>query len=281
MTIVGSKAKVGAGKNHRPVTADTSQEGRRIWDRYRALTRGVRRSFIAEWTVTIIVMLFLFTSVVQGFVIPSESMEGTLLTGDHVFVDKLTFAPPGAIASRLLPYRGVRRGDIIVFRDPVDLNKDLVKRAIGIPGDHIRLVDKQLILNGHAVNEPYVQHIFPYIDRYRDNFPTAPPGPEVMQPAIAMLTEHVVNGELLVPPGCVFAMGDNRDNSLDSRYWGFVPRDNIEGTPLVIYWSFDAPTADLMNGNIGVDHMMDVVTHFFTKTRWSRTLKLVRGYPLK
>ena len=261
-----------------PVTAKTP---RGVWDRYRALTRDVRRSFIAEWTVTIIVMLFLFTSVVQGYVIPSASMEGSLLTGDHVFVDKLTFAPQGAVSSRLLPYRDVRRGDIIVFRDPVDISKDLVKRAIGIPGDHIRLVNKQLILNGHAAHEPYVQHITPYIDPYRDNFPAAPPEPGVMQPAIAMLTDHVVNGELVVPPGSVFAMGDNRDDSLDSRYWGFVPRQNIEGTPLVIYWSFDAPTADLMNGNIGVDHMVDVVTHFFTKTRWSRTLKLIHGYPLQ
>ena len=268
-------------KTGQAVTADTSQKPRGIWNRCRALTRDIRRGFIAEWTVTIIVMLFLFTNVVQGYVIPSASMEGSLLTGDHVFVDKLTFAPQGAVSGRLLPYRDVRRGDIIVFRDPVDINKDLVKRAIGIPGDHIRLVNKQLILNGHAVNEPYVQHITPYIDQYRDNFPAAPPELGVLQPAIAMLTGNVVNGELIVPPGCIFAMGDNRDDSLDSRYWGFVPRRNIEGTPLVIYWSFDAPTADLMNGNIGVDHMMDVVTHFLTKTRWSRTLKLVRGYPLQ
>jgi signal peptidase I len=282
MTTVESKRKVEtAGKGHQPVAADASQKPRGIRNRYRALTRGVRRGFVAEWTVTIIWMLFFFTSVAQPYVIPSGSMEGTLLTGDHVFVDKLVYAPPGAISSRLLPYRNVRRGDIIVLRDPVDLSKDLVKRAIGIPGDHIRLVDKQLILNGHAANEPYVQHILPYIDQYRDNFPDAPPDPSVMAPAIAMLTDNVVNGELVVPPGCVFAMGDNRDNSLDSRYWGFVPRQNIEGTPLVIYWSFEAPSADLTNGNIGIDHIMDILTHFFTKTRWSRALKLVHGYPLK
>jgi signal peptidase I len=252
-----------------------------LWSRYRALTGTVHRSFVAEWTVTIIWMLFFFTSVAQSFVIPSGSMEGALMTGDHVLVDKLTFAPPGAISSRLLPYRDVRRGDIIVFRDPVDIRKDLVKRAIGIPGDHIRMVDKQLILNGHAASEPYVQHITPYIDPYRDNFPAAPPESGVMQPALAMLGDNVVNGELIVPPGCIFAMGDNRDNSLDSRYWGFVPRQNIEGTPVVVYWSFDAPEEDLMNGNIGFDHAMDVLTHFFTKTRWSRELKLIHGYPLQ
>jgi signal peptidase I len=96
-----------------------------------------------------------------------------------------------------------------------------------------------------------------------------------------MLENNVVNGELVVPPGCIFAMGDNRDNSLDSRYWGFVPRENIEGTPLAVYWSFDAPEEDLINPNIGLDHAMDVALHFFSKTRWSRTLKLVHGYPLK
>jgi len=207
----------------------------------------------------------LFTNVVQGYVIPSASMEGTLLTGDHVFVDKLIFAPPGAVSGRLLPYRDVRRGDIIVFRDPVDINKDLVKRAIGIPGDHIRLVNKQLILNGHAVSEPYVQHITPYIDPYRDNFPPRRRSWACCSRRSPCLTGNVVNGELIVPPGCIFAMGDNRDDSLDSRYWVLCRRRNIEGTPLVVYWSFDAPTADLMNGNIGVDHMMDVVTHFLTR----------------
>jgi signal peptidase I len=279
---MGIKARMGTSRiKSEPAATDRAGLARRIWGRYQALTRDVRRSFIAEWAVTIIVMLFLFTNVVQGYVIPSASMEGSLLTGDHVFVDKLTYAPQGATSSRLLPYRDVRRGDIIVFRDPVDLNKDLVKRAIGIPGDRIRLVNKQLILNGHAVHEPYVQHITSYIDPYRDNFPAVPPNdPQVVQPARAMLAENVVDGELVVPPEYIFAMGDNRDDSLDSRYWGFVPRRNIEGTPLLIYWSFDAPTADLINGNIGVDHIMDVATHFFTKTRWSRTFKLIHGYPL-
>jgi len=282
MATVGIKTKSETSEKAEPaVTTDTARGPRRLWDRYRALTHEVRRGFVAEWTVTIVLLLFATTSLVQAFVIPSASMEGSLLIGDHVLVDKLTFAPPGSVSSRLLPYRDVRRGDIIVFRYPMNIKEDYVKRAIGIPGDHIHLVNKQLFLNGHAVNEPYVQHIFPYIDQYRDNFPAAPPEPGVMQSAITMLTDNVVNGELVVPPGCVFAMGDNRDDSLDSRYWGFVPRQNIEGTPLIIYWSFEAPTADLTNGNIGIDHIFDVVTHFFTKTRWSRTLKLVHGYPLQ
>jgi signal peptidase I len=253
---------------------------KRLWTRYHEVTQDVTRGFIAEWTVTIILLLFATTTLVQAFVIPSASMEDSLLIGDHVLVDKLLYAPSGAISSRLLPYRDVKRGDIIVFRYPEQIKEDYVKRAIGIPGDRIRLVDKQLVLNGRPVNEPYVKHVTSYVDQYRDNFPSTP---NTMLPDRArdMLDNHVVNGELVVPPNCVFAMGDNRDDSLDSRYWGFVPRENIEGTPLIIYWSFEAPTADLTNGNIGFDHIVDVVTHFFTKTRWSRTFKLIRGYGLK
>ena len=254
---------------------------RNIWTWYFDVSRNVHRGFVAEWSVTIVLLLFATTSLVQAFVIPSASMQDTLLIGDHVLVDKLVYAPPDAASNHLLPYREVRRGDIIVFRYPINIKDDYVKRAIGVPGDRIRLIDKQLMLNGHMVNEPYAIHSTGYINQYRDNFPDEPPEPGVMPRAIEMLQNHVVNGELVVPPGCVFAMGDNRDDSLDSRYWGFVPRENIVGTPLVIYWSFEAPTQDLTNGNIGIDHIIDVVTHFFTKTRWSRTLNLIHGYPLK
>ena len=96
-----------------------------------------------------------------------------------------------------------------------------------------------------------------------------------------MLENHVVNGEVVVPPNTYFAMGDNRDNSLDSRYWGFVPRENIIGKPLVIYWSYDAPTDDLSDPSISGKHILDLILHFPTKTRWSRTFRLIRGYPLK
>ena len=252
----------------------------RLYGRYSEMTRNVHRGFIAEWTVTIILLLFGTTTLVQAFVIPSASMEDSLLIGDHVLVDKLTYSPAGAISKHLLPYRDVRRGDIIVFRYPLDIREDYVKRAIGVPGDHIRLVNKQVILNGKPVNEPYVVHKTAYLDSYRDNFPTQPNAP-LPPSAMDMLEHHVENGELVVPQGYVFAMGDNRDNSSDSRYWGFVPRENIVGTPLVIYWSFEAPTEDLTNPNIGFDHVVDVVAHFFTKTRWSRTFKLIRGYPLQ
>jgi signal peptidase I len=238
-----------------------------------------QRGFIAEWTVTIILLLFGTTTLVQAFVIPTGSMEDTLLIGDHLLVDKLAYSPGGSVSSHILPYRDVKRGDIIVFRYPVDIRQTFVKRAIGVPGDHIKLVNKQLYLNGHAVNEPYVYHKTEYIDSYRDNFPSDP-NVHVSEGALAMLTNHVQNGEVVVPPGCVFAMGDNRDSSLDSRYWGFVPRGNIIGKPLIIYWSYDAPTDQLTDPSISMDHLVDLMTHFPTKTRWKRTFNLIHGYPL-
>jgi signal peptidase I len=251
-----------------------------LWSRFMEISHEVHRGFIAEWTVTIVLLLFATTTLVQAFVIPSASMEDSLLIGDHVLVDKLTFAPFGPASKHLLPYRDVRRGDIIVFWFPLNIKEDYVKRAIGVPGDHIRLVNKQLMLNGHLVDEPYTKHITSYQDTYRDNFPQ-PPNSSLPPSAVDMLQNHVENGELVVPPGFIFAMGDNRDDSLDSRYWGFVPRENIKGTPLIIYWSFEAPTQDLTNPNIGIDHIIDVIIHFPTKTRWRRTFKLIHGYPLK
>ena len=239
----------------------------------------VQRGFIAEWTVTIILLLFGTTTLVQAFVIPTGSMEDTLLIGDHLLVDKLAYAPPGPVTKYVLPYSDVNRGDIIVFRYPVDIRQTFVKRVIGVPGDHIRLVNKNLILNGKQANEPYVYHKTEYIDSYRDNFP-GDPNVHLLGTAQEMLEKHVENGDVVVPPGFYFAMGDNRDSSLDSRYWGFVPRENIIGKPLIIYWSYDAPTEALANPTIGIDHIIDLVQHFPTKTRWSRTFRLIRGYHL-
>ena len=237
------------------------------------------RGFLAEWTVTIILLLFGTTTLVQAYVIPTGSMENTLLVGDHLLVDKLSYAPAGSLSRHILPYDTLKRGDIIVFRYPVHIAETFVKRLIGIPGDRIRLVDKQLILNGKAVDEPYVYHSTDYIDSYRDNFPSAP-NVNVPEPAMDMLENHVENGEVVVPGGLYFAMGDNRDSSLDSRYWGFVPRENIIGKPLIVYWSYNAPTEELTEQSIGLRHLLDVVLHFPTKTRWDRTLRLVHGYPL-
>ena len=170
-------------------------------------------------------------------------MEDTLLIGDHLLVDKLAFAPAGALTKHLLPYSEPQRGDIIVFRYPVDIKQTFVKRVMGVPGDDIHLENKHVWLNGHMLDEPYVVHKTDYIDSYRDNFPTDPNTP-LLGGAPAML-QQVKNGDVVVPPNFFFAMGDNRDQSLDSRYWGFVPRENIIGKPLVIYWSYDATTEDL------------------------------------
>jgi signal peptidase I len=207
-------------------------------------------------------------------------MEDTLLIGDHLLVDKLAYAPPGSVSTHILPYTEVKRGDIIVFRYPADIQQTFVKRCIGVPGDRIRLVHKQLVLNGHRVSEPYVYHKTEYLDSYRDDFPSEP-NIHVSQGAEDMLRHHVEGGEVVVPPGGYFAMGDNRDSSLDSRYWGFVPRENIVGKPLLIYWSYDAPTDALANPAMSVEHLVDLVEHFPSKTRWRRTFNLIRGYPLQ
>lgn len=264
-----------AGRLPEPVTVEEQEA-----EEPEQHSRHAQRGFIAEWTVTIILLLFGTTSLVQAFVIPTGSMEDTLLIGDHLLVDKLAYSPSGAVSKYVLPYKEVKRGDIIVFRYPIDIRQTFVKRAIGVPGDRIKLVDKKLVLNGHAVEEPYVYHKTEYIDSYRDNFPSDP-NVHVSEPALDMLMNHVKDGEVIVPPGFVFAMGDNRDSSLDSRYWGFVPRDNIIGKPLIIYWSYDAPTEALANPTISIPHLIDLVTHFGTKTRWKRTFQLIHGYPLK
>jgi signal peptidase I len=133
----------------------------------------------------------------------------------------------------------------------VDITQTFVKRCMGVPGDRIRIVNKQVYLNGVKLDEPYKVHKTDYIDSYRDNFPSEP-NANLYPGALEMLQHHVVNGEVVVPPGYYFAMGDNRDSSLDSRYWGFVPRENIIGKPLIIYWSYDAPTSELNSSAINI-----------------------------
>jgi signal peptidase I len=246
----------------------------------KAHKHDIARGVIAEWTVTILLLLFGTATLVQAYVIPTGSMEDTLLIGDHLLVDKLAYAPSGPISKYILPYQDVKRGDIIVFRYPVDIKQTFVKRVMGVPGDRIRLENKEVYLNGKKLVEPYKIHKTEYIDSYRDNFPSQPNFPQY-ELGQNMLENHVVNGEVVVPPGMYFAMGDNRDSSLDSRFWGFVPRENIIGKPLIIYWSYDAPTSALASPTIGIDHLKDLAQNFFTKTRWTRTFKLIRGYPVE
>ena len=238
------------------------------------------RSAVAEWAVTILLYLFVCTTLVQAFVIPTGSMEESLLIGDHVLVDKLAYAPPGAVSRFLLPYQDVERGDIVVFRYPVDLDQIFVKRIVGVPGDRLRIVDKRLWINGSPVTEPYASFKTDTIEAYRDNFPSSAYPEHIYEPAVRMLREHVTAGELHVPEGSYFAMGDNRDRSLDSRYWGFVPRDHIVGKPLLIWWSYDAPTERLLSPGVSLEHLKDLAAHFVSKTRWERTFRLIRAHNL-
>jgi signal peptidase I len=240
-----------------------------------------RRPAIAEWAITVVLLLFATTLLIQSYVIPTVSMEDTLLRGDHLLVDKLSYAPDGALSRYLLPYRDVERGDIIVFRWPIDLRQNYVKRVVGVPGDRLRIVNKQVYLNGLPMQEHYAVHKTPYFDSYRDNFP-GEPNVRLEEPGLEMLEQNVSNGEVVVPPDHYFVMGDNRDNSLDSRYWGFVPKANIIGKPLIIFWSYDAPTERLADPNIiNPDHIADLARNFFSKTRWNRTFRIVRARPAK
>jgi signal peptidase I len=242
------------------------------------------RNSVAEWAVTILLLLFGTTAIAQPFVIPTGSMEDTLLVGDHLIVDKLSYAPADWLGKHLLPYQEPRHGDVIVFRYPGNLAETYVKRLIGMPGDRLKIVDNVVFRNGVRLNEPYVYHKFPH-DSERDNFPGECCLP-VRQPLALklqkdMLASYVANGELVVPPNSYFAMGDNRDNSEDSRFWGFVPRENLVGKPVFIYWSYRASTEDLSGASAAslAHHFLDVSTHFFTQTRWERTFRIVHGFP--
>ena len=242
------------------------------------------RNSIAEWSVTVLLLLFGTSSIAQPFVIPTSSMEDGLLIGDHLIVDKLAYAPAGSLSKYLLPYQEPKHGDVIVFRYPPDITQTYVKRLIGLPGDRIKMVNRVVFRNGVQLNEPYTFQKFPY-DAERDNFPSSlhmnVRGALALQCQREMLEKNVVSGEAVVPPGHFFAMGDNRDNSEDSRYWGFVPRENLIGKPVLVYWSYKAPTEDLLGNTADsmINHFVDLGEHFFTRTRWSRTFKLVRGFP--
>src|SRR5882724_118940 len=190
--------------------------------------------FLASLAVTLVMVLFIMTFVGQTFAIPSSSMENTLLIGDHLFVNRLGFAPRSSWIGPLVPYREIKRGDIIVFLSPAEEDKHLVKRVIGIPGDRIHLRHGVVYRNGEKLNEPYVIHRGPIdYDPYRDDFPAA--FSDGATPAWQESMHQYVQGEdIVVPPDHYFAMGDNRDNSYDSRYWGFVPRQNLIGQPIGI-----------------------------------------------
>jgi signal peptidase I len=236
------------------------------------------REYIESLLVTVILALFGTTFVVQAFKIPSQSMEPTLLVGDHLLVNKFIFGGRGHWYDRFLPYREIRRGDIIVFKFPYQDHPHYVKRVIGIPGDRIKIVDQQVYVNGKRISEPYAVHDpAASYDPFGDNFP--PRSPEYItakvQPEWAdEIFQHIQGGELVVPPDKYFAMGDNRDNSWDSRFWGFVDRDAIMGRPVIIYWSVQGARDETSDGNLNnwILNIIDTILHFPSRTRWSRML---------
>jgi len=236
----------------------------------------------------LVIGLFILTFMGQNFVIPSGSMENTLLVGDHLVVDRITLAP-AATWMPLVHYREPQRNDIIVFLKPVaDDNGNyqyLVKRLIGLPGDHLHIRNGIVIINGVAQSQPHAQPTTPenHTD-FLDEFPAVAPEAtadayEGTPEAWAVQFPHLIqNGDLVIPPGQYFMMGDNRHNSLDSRYWGFVPRENIVGRPLFNYWSFETPDHQYEQSGIGntLAWFAHVGLHIFSDTRWTRTLHVVR-----
>ncbi len=242
---------------------------------------------LASMCVVLVIGLFLFGFIFQNFAIPSGSMENTLLIGDHVVVDRITLSPPTEWAP-FVHYRPVHRGDVIVFLKPNPESPDLilVKRAIGVAGDHIHLQHGVVYLNGVAQTEPHAlqpsddgnpQHGY---NPYRDDFPNVPPPPDEQLTEVwrENLPTHIQGSDLVVPPGKVFAMGDNRTESLDSRYWGFVPVENIEGRPMFVYWSFKTPADQENKTSLGdrIGFIVHEFTHIVTDTRWARTFHVVR-----
>jgi signal peptidase I len=228
--------------------------------------------------------LFILTFVFQNFVIPSPSMASTLLVGDHVMVDRQSLAPTAKWVP-FMHYRDVQRGDIIVFYKPTEeSNCDhifLVKRVIAIPGDRIHLRGGVVYLNGAAQHEPEITTSASSPgDAYVDDFPSVSPSkePGVTAEWSVLMPRYVHDGDLVVPPGKYFAMGDNRDNSLDSRYWGFVPRENIIGRPLFVYWSIVMPEsgADEVPLAARVESTLHELEHFFDETRWRRTFHRIQ-----
>jgi signal peptidase I len=237
--------------------------------------------FLASLAGVLVTGLFIITFIVQAFEIPSSSMEDTLLIGDHVFVNRIQFAPPTRWVGPLLPYRQINRGDIFVFLHPAEPGLYVVKRIIGIPGDHLHLEGGAVYRNGEKLDEPYVMHKGrDAYNPYRDNFPAVPPSEfnNVTPDWQLQLPSHVQNGDLVVPPDSYFAMGDNRDVSYDSRYWGFVPRSNVIGRPLFIYWSFETPANQYLQKEVSerLKFFAHILIHFFDETRWSRTFKVVK-----
>jgi signal peptidase I len=247
--------------------------------RPRPATRSAWLSAFQSLIKTIIVAVFVITFIVQAFRIPSASMQNTLMVGDYLLVDKEHFGSTPLLAP-LFPYRRIQRNDIIVFRFPVDPNQLFVKRAIGLPGDRIKLIHSVVFVNGKPLNEPYALHKPRLYDAYNNDFPNG----RYVHPNVEarwynemhkLITDQ---GELIVPEGNYFVLGDNRDDSDDSRYWGFVPRENVLGRPLMIYFSLNQDPA-FTEASLASDKVMPqlafLLKHIPETVRWNRCLHMV------
>jgi signal peptidase I len=224
------------------------------------------REYFESIVIAVILALFIRTFVVQAFKIPTGSMEETLLIGDHLLVNKFVFAPaPSGLERALLPIGTIKRRDVLVFKYPAEPERDFIKRVIGLPGETVELREKKVYVNGMPLDEPYV------------HFLTAPSGPSELH-EVTSFDVRERYGPVTVPPNHYFVMGDNRDNSQDSRYWGFLPRENIKGKSMVIYWSYQAEREDYQDESAGatVKGLVSVFAHFFTRTRLDRMFHQTR-----
>lgn len=274
------EAETGVVSPPSPETSETPQVEMRGPSPRRPAPAGTIADYVESLLVTVLIALFGTTFVVQAFKIPSESMKPTLQVGDHLLVNKFIFGGRGAWYEKLLPYRPIRRGDILVFKYPFDDHPHYVKRVIGIPGDRIRIVDQKVYVNGARLDEPYVVHDRAASDPFGDNFP--PPDSYSVEIGLrpewaAKIMQYVHHDELVVPENHYFVMGDNRDHSWDSRYWGFVDRDAVMGRPMVIYWSIEATSSDYTNRGLSgtLSGIWQAVLHLPSRTRWHRMLREV------
>jgi signal peptidase I len=230
-----------------------------------AFKKSVAREYFESIVIAVILALFIRTFVVQAFKIPTGSMENNLLIGDHLLVNKFVFGPSaGGIERALLPERPIRRGDIVVFKYPEDRERDFIKRVIGLPGETLEVKNKKVYINGQPIDEPYVH----FLD---------PPQGAAAYSEITSSDQRERYGPVPIPEGKYFMMGDNRDNSQDSRYWGLLSREDVKGRAVMIYWSYESETEDYQQTGIGAiaKDLFTVVTHFFTRTRWSRMFHLI------
>jgi signal peptidase I len=237
----------------------------------------IGRTAVVVACLVVVMVLFAARAAVAAYVVPTSSMEPTVLVGDHVLVGRLADTDASSISNWLSPYTKISRGDVVLFRFPPQPAIVYIKRVIGLPGDHIRIENKVVVLNGHKLDEPYTQHIFPNFVPYRDSFPSTPVNVEPYTELVDdMLSKHVDpdHREVIVPPGSCFVLGDNRDNSLDSRYWGFLPRGNVVGKPFTVAFSHESAGGDF-------SFYGDMASHFSAKFRWERSWKPIPAVEIK